>query len=53
MTFTEAYLRLQEIHQLLQSSEMIDVELLVKLQEEAKGCYELCQSILEKTAGVK
>ena len=49
MTFTEAYLRLQEIHQMLQSSDMIDVEALVKLQEEAKSCYDLCQSILEKT----
>lgn len=53
MTFTEAYLRLQEIHQMLQSSEMIDVEALVKLQEEAKICYELCQSILQKTTATE
>jgi len=48
MTFTEAYKRLQEIHQMLQSAEVIDVEELVKLQEEAKVCYELCQSMLKK-----
>lgn len=48
MTFKEAYLRLQEIHQMLQSAEMIDVEELLKLQDEAKICYELCQSILKK-----
>lgn len=49
MTFKEAYLRLQEIHELLQTAEMIDVEEIVKLQEEAKVCYDLCQSILKKT----
>ncbi len=49
MTFTEAYHRLQEIHQMLQSSDVIDVEELVKLQEEAKVCYDLCQSMLQKT----
>ncbi len=48
MTFSEAYLRLQEIHQMLQSSEMIDVEVLIKLQEEAKICYDICQSLLQR-----
>ena len=49
MNFKEAYLRLQEIHQLLQSQEIIDIEELMKLQDEAKACYELCQSLLKKT----
>ena len=48
MTFKEAYLRLQEIHQLLSSAEIIDIEEIINLQQEAKTCYELCQSILKK-----
>lgn len=48
MTFKEAYLRLQEIHQLLQTADFIDVDELVTLKEEAKQCYELCQNLLSK-----
>lgn len=48
MNFTEAYQRLEEINTLLQSREIIDIEQLLKLQEEAKSCYELCQSLLKK-----
>lgn len=49
MTFKEAYLRLQEIHQMLQTSDMIDIEEIVRLQEEAKACYELCTTMLQKS----
>lgn len=49
MTFKEAYLRLQEIHQMLQTSDMIDIEEIVRLQEEAKACYELCTTLLQKS----
>ena len=49
MTFAEAYKRLQEIHELLQSEELIDVQQIITLQDEAKKCYELCQSQLKKT----
>ena len=48
MNFTEAYQRLEEIKILLQSQEIIDIEELLKLQEEAKSCYELCESMLKK-----
>lgn len=48
MNFTQAYQRLQEIQQLLQSNEIIDIEQLLTLQKEAKICYELCQSMLKK-----
>lgn len=52
MTFKEAYRRLQEIHQLLQNTDVVDVEELVKLQKEAKECYELCQSLLKKSSDI-
>lgn len=48
MTFKEAYLRLQEIHQMLQNNDMIDIEEIMRLQEEAKACYDLCQKMLMK-----
>ncbi|MBP6256511.1 exodeoxyribonuclease VII small subunit [Patescibacteria group bacterium] len=48
MTFKEAYLRLQEIHQMLQTSDVIDIEEIVQLQKEAKECYDLCQEMLMK-----
>lgn len=48
MTFKEAYSRLQDIHSLLQWDEMIDIDDIIKLQEEAKACYELCQEKLKK-----
>lgn len=48
MIFKEAYERLQEIHVLLQSDEMIDIDDLILLQEEAKKCYDICHEKLKK-----
>lgn len=48
MHFKEAYLRLKEIHILLHSDEIIDVEEILMLQKEAKKCYEICESVLLK-----
>lgn len=47
MNFKEAYSRLQEIHELLQSEQLFDVEEIVTLQKEAKTCYDLCQEKLQ------
>jgi len=49
MKFTQAYTRLQEIHELLQSDELIDIDDIIKLQEEAKACYDLCQEKMMKS----
>ncbi len=49
MTFAEAYKRLEQIYQTCMSSEMLDVEKMVALQDEAKRCYDLCHSTLLKT----
>lgn len=46
MKFAEAYLRLQEIHRLLQSEELIDVEEILELQKEAQQLNEFCQKML-------
>ncbi len=48
MWFKEAFTRLKEIHALLQSEELFDVEEIVVLQKEAKICYDLCQEKLKK-----
>lgn len=48
-TFAEAYKRLEQIYQTCMSSEMLDVDKMVALQDEAKRCYELCHSMLVKT----
>ncbi len=44
--FKTAYLRLQEIAQIIKSSTIIDIEELVQLQAEAKSLYEFLQSKL-------
>lgn len=49
MTFEQAYKRLEEIYQLCMSSQVIDVDKMIALQEEAKTCYDLCQKTLTKT----
>lgn len=46
MTFEDAYKRLQEIHTLLQSDRVVDIDTLIALQKEAKDCYELCEEKL-------
>lgn len=48
MTFKEAYTRLEEIYKLLQSEQIMDIDEIVTLQNEAKKCYDLCQSMLKK-----
>lgn len=49
MTFEAAYKRLEEIYQLCMSSQVIDVEKMVQLQEEARICHEICEQALLKT----
>ena len=48
MTFEQAYQRLKEIHDQIQSTQFIPVDQLVALQEEAKKCADLCQRTLKK-----
>lgn len=48
MNFKEAYIRLQEIQSMLQSDELIDLEEVLALHQEAKKCYELCAQLLLK-----
>ena len=48
MSFTDAYLRLEQIQQLLQNAENLHLEELVALQKEATECYEQCKWSLEK-----
>lgn len=49
MNFKQAYLRLQEIHQLLKSEELIDIDMIINLQKEAKECHDICNTLLQKT----
>lgn len=49
MKFEDAYKRLEEIYKICMSSEMLDVDKMVGLQEEAKQCFEICQETLLKT----
>lgn len=49
MNFKQAYLRLQEIHQLLKSEELIDIDMIISFQKEAKECYDICNTLLQKT----
>lgn len=46
--FKTAYLRLQEIAQIIKSTPVIDIEELMKLQEEAKSLYDFLQAKLHK-----
>ncbi len=48
MKFKKAYEKLQDIYNQLQSEELIDVEQIVKLQEEAEKLYNTCKDILSK-----
>lgn len=48
LTFEQAYTRLREIHDMLQTSEVIDVEKIIALQKEAKGLYEHLDQVLKK-----
>ena len=44
--FKIAYMRLQEITQIIKSTPVIDIEELMKLQEEAKTLYDFLQKKL-------
>ena len=46
-TFKNSYERLQEISELLDKEEVIDVDELIKLQDEAKKLYTFCNSKLK------
>lgn len=48
MEFKQAFMRLQEINQLLKSDELIDVSEIIELQQEAKYLYDFCNKELEK-----
>lgn len=48
LTFEQAYTRLREIHDMLQTSDVIDVEKIIALQKEAKELYTLLDTILKK-----
>jgi len=47
LTFETAYKRLKEINELLKSQQFIDIDQIIKLQEEAKGLYEFCEGKLK------
>ncbi len=48
MDFWQAYKRLQEINQRLDSEDFIDVDEIVELQKEAQKLYDFCKEKLEK-----
>lgn len=48
MTFKDAFLRLEEIEKLLQSNELLDIDEIVALQQEAKKLYDECTKQLKK-----
>ena len=48
LTFEQAYTRLKEIHEMLQTNEVMDVEKIIALQKEAKELYEELDTILKK-----
>lgn len=53
LTFEQAYTRLKEIHDMLQSSNVIDIEKIITLQKEAKALYEQLDGMLKKTEETK
>lgn len=52
LTFEQAYNRLKEIHEMLQTNEVMDVEKIITLQKEAKELYEELDAILRKAESV-
>lgn len=46
MTFVDAYNRLKEISQLVANDDMVDVDNMEVLQEEAKMLYDFCHTRL-------
>lgn len=48
LTFEKAYKRLKEIYEYLSSNEVIDIDEMLKLQEEAEKLYKFCKAKLIK-----
>ena len=48
ISFEKAYKRLKEVNELLKSDEIIDVNVILKLQKEAKKMYDFCKKELKK-----
>ena len=48
MTFKKSYLKLKEINDLLISEEILDIDKILKLQQEAEKNYKICEKELKK-----
>ncbi len=48
LNFEQAYLRLKEIHEMLETNELMDIEKIIALQKEAKELYEQLDHMLKK-----
>ncbi|MEF2175027.1 MAG: exodeoxyribonuclease VII small subunit [Candidatus Absconditabacteria bacterium] len=46
-SFKEAYLRLKEINEILKNDVIMDVDEIIKLQNEATTLYNICKNKLE------
>lgn len=49
MNFEQAYTRLQEIHLEIQRGELIDIDKILLLQQEAKKLYTICKEKLHSS----
>lgn len=52
ITFKEAYERLKQIYEYLTKNEVVDVDELIKLQDEAEKLYKICKLKIEKIDNV-
>ncbi len=48
LTFKQAYERLREIYEYLSKAEIVDIDELVKLQNEAEKLYKFCLDQIKK-----
>jgi exodeoxyribonuclease VII small subunit len=48
LTFEKAYKRLKEIYEYLYSNEVVDIDEMIKLQQEAENLYKFCKAKLLK-----
>lgn len=48
LSFEQAYHRLKEIHEMLETNELMDIEKIITLQKEAKELYEQLDHMLKK-----
>ncbi|NCQ82729.1 exodeoxyribonuclease VII small subunit [bacterium] len=49
MTFEQAYKELEQIYAQLQSPELVDIDRIVQLQQEATRLYDFCKTKLAST----